>query len=64
MKAIRVAGAVVCLLVGLIWFFQGLGIIRGSMMTGQPRWSAAGLVLLALAVWQLVALLRARGARP
>jgi hypothetical protein len=40
---------VVLLLVGLLWFLQGIGVISGSFMTGQPVWAIIGLVLLVLA---------------
>jgi hypothetical protein len=40
---------VVLLLVGLLWFLQGIGVIKGSFMTGQPVWAIIGLVLLVLA---------------
>ena len=34
--------------IGLIWLGQGLGLIRGSsFMVGDPRWAAAGFVLMA-----------------
>jgi hypothetical protein len=48
-------------LVGLLWIGQGLGAVKGSVMTGQVQWTVIGLVVLALAVWQLVALRRGRG---
>lgn len=38
----RVLG-IVLLLVGLLWVFQGLGIVGGSFMTGQSRWIYIGL---------------------
>jgi hypothetical protein len=34
-------------LVGLIWLGQGIGLIRGSFMTGQAFWAVAGGILLA-----------------
>jgi hypothetical protein len=45
--------AVIAALVGLVWVAQGLGApIGGSFMIGDLRWTAAGLVLVALAgVW-------------
>ena len=38
----RVLGTVL-LLVGLLWVFQGLGIVGGSFMTGQSQWLYIGL---------------------
>jgi hypothetical protein len=45
---------VLCMLVGVVWIGQGVGVIRGSFMTGQIEWSAIGAVLAgvaALALW-------------
>ncbi len=49
---------VVLALVGLLWFLQGIGLIGGSFMTGQPVWAVIGLVLLTLAGRLLVEALR------
>jgi hypothetical protein len=40
----RVLGAVL-VAAGAVWFFQGLGLIHGSFMTGQTRWTAIGVVV-------------------
>ncbi|MGH7876234.1 MAG: hypothetical protein ACRENM_01015 [Candidatus Dormibacteraceae bacterium] len=47
--------AVLLVLVGLIWIGQGVGVIKGSFMTGQSRWAVIGAiaVLLGLAVGAL-----------
>jgi len=37
-------GAVVLILLGLVWLGQGLGYIPGSFMTGQAFWALAGFV--------------------
>jgi hypothetical protein len=39
---IRRAIAVVLLVVGVIWFFQGVGVIHGSFMTGEAFWAVIG----------------------
>jgi len=28
--------------VGLVWFFQGIGVLPGSFMSGQPKWAYIG----------------------
>ncbi|MEP6997378.1 MAG: hypothetical protein ABI900_06995 [Betaproteobacteria bacterium] len=33
---------VVLVLVGTIWFFQGINILPGSFMTGQIQWAVYG----------------------
>lgn len=40
---------VVLALVGMLWFLQGIGVAKGSFMTGEPVWAIIGLVLLVLA---------------
>lgn len=44
---------VVLAAVGAIWFLQGVGVLPGSFMSGDPFWAAVGGVLLALSavVW-------------
>jgi hypothetical protein len=39
---IRRAIAIVLILVGLVWFFQGIGVIEGSFMTGEAIWAVIG----------------------
>ena len=29
-------------LVGIVWFFQGVGLLPGSFMTGQSQWAIYG----------------------
>jgi hypothetical protein len=54
---VTVAGVVLALL-GLLWFLQGIGVVKGSFMTGEPVWAIIGLVLLALAARLLAEALR------
>ena len=44
--AARVA-AILLILIGLLWLGQGLGLIAGSVMTGQAFWAFMGLLCLA-----------------
>ena len=32
----------VLLLVGAVWFLQGIGVLPGSFMTGQSQWAIYG----------------------
>ena len=45
----RILG-IVLLLVGLLWVFQGLGVVGGSFMTGQSQWITIGLATAAVGV--------------
>ena len=38
----KITGIVVAL-VGLLWIFQGLGVVGGSFMTGESQWFYIGL---------------------
>jgi len=44
--AVRVV-AVVALLAGVVFFFQGVGVIPGSFMTGRSEWAVIGAALVA-----------------
>lgn len=36
--------AVFIFLAGLVWFLQGINILPGSYMTGDPSWAVNGMV--------------------
>jgi uncharacterized membrane protein HdeD (DUF308 family) len=46
----RVWGAIVagvlCVLIGALWFLQGVGVVGGSFMSGSKLWLFIGLVVL------------------
>jgi hypothetical protein len=44
--AVRIV-AVVALLAGVVFFFQGIGVIPGSFMTGRGEWAVIGAALVA-----------------
>jgi hypothetical protein len=50
MTARRIAG-VVLLLLGGVWFFQGIGVIGGSFMTDNPTWVLIGAVVALVGVF-------------
>jgi len=43
------------ILVGAVWSLQGIGVLPGSLMTGQAFWAIMGAVLLALGVLLVLA---------
>jgi hypothetical protein len=51
---IRRAIAVVLLVVGGVWFFQGIGLIEGSFMTGEALWAVIGVVCVVAGIALLV----------
>ena len=56
-RAARIV-AVLAVLAGVVFFFQGIGVIPGSFMTGKSEWAVigAGLVVGAAALLWLVGL--------
>ena len=42
MRAALTAVAVVAIAAGVIFFFQGIGVIGGSFMSGSALWAALG----------------------
>jgi hypothetical protein len=40
--------------VGVVWFFQGIGVIEGSFMTGEALWAVIGAFCVAAGVALLV----------
>ena len=51
--ALNVAG-VLLLLMGCVWFLQGINVIPGSYMTGQMRWAFIGGVLFVAGIGLLI----------
>jgi len=47
-------------LIGLIWFLQGINILPGSFMTGQPEWVVNGAITFAVGM-VMVFFARTRG---
>jgi len=35
-------------LIGGVWFFQGIGVIHGSFMTGEVLWAVIGVITIFL----------------
>jgi len=51
---VRLVVGVILVLVGGVWFGQGIGVIHGSFMTGEVLWAVIGVI----AVFFGVSLLR------
>jgi len=49
-----------CVLVGCVWFLQGINVLPGSFMTGQTRWAVYGALLVAAGIGLFVAAARRR----
>jgi len=46
MRGILVGIGIVLILLGGLWILQGVGILGGSVMTGQTFWAIVGVILL------------------
>jgi hypothetical protein len=47
-KPLRIALGVVAIIIGVVWFFQGIGRLAGSPMTGVGFWAWAGAALIVI----------------
>lgn len=54
MRPTRLVVGVLLCVVGGVWFTQGIGVLKGSFMTGQVFWTVVGVILLALGVRMIV----------
>jgi hypothetical protein len=55
-----IVGVLMCV-VGGVWFFQGIGVLKGSFMTGQGFWTVVGVILFGVGLRMI---LRARHDTP
>jgi hypothetical protein len=46
-------GGIILFALGVVWLFQGIGMLPGSFMTGQTRWAVIGAMcaLIGLRMW-------------
>ena len=57
--ALNVVGTL-CVLMGGVWFLQGMNVLPGSFMTGQTKWAVYGGVLLLVGAAVLISVNRRR----
>jgi hypothetical protein len=58
MRVIKGVVGVVLVLAGLVWIGQGLNMIKGSFMTGDPWYALLGLVVGLVGLWLLWSMAR------
>ena len=51
----------ILVVIGLIWFFQGIGVLGGSVMSGVVLWAVIGPIV---AIAGVVLILRGRRGKP
>jgi hypothetical protein len=44
MRTRLIVGVLMCV-VGGVWFLQGIGVLKGSFMTGEGFWTLIGVIL-------------------
>jgi hypothetical protein len=49
---------VLLLIVGVIWFVQGIGVLHGSFMSGTAFWAIMGVLVAVFAAYLIVSGLR------
>jgi hypothetical protein len=54
MKIILTIIGILLMIMGGIWFFQGINVLPGSFMTGQIRWAIYGGIAVVLGVVLIV----------
>jgi protein-S-isoprenylcysteine O-methyltransferase Ste14 len=45
---------VLLVLLGTVWILQGMNVLLGSFMSGQPRWAVRGAILVVVGIAGLV----------
>ena len=54
MKTILTIIGIVLIVLGAVWFLQGIGVLPGSFMTGQIQWAVYGAIAVVAGVVTLV----------
>jgi hypothetical protein len=60
MKSTLIVVGALLVLIGAIWFLQGINVLPGSFMTGQTQWAIYGGISFAVGIALLVAAKRRR----
>lgn len=48
MRIVFTIGGALFVLTGVVWFFQGIGMLPGSFMTGDRQWAVIGAIAMVL----------------
>jgi hypothetical protein len=56
--------AVLMILVGGVWFLQGINVIGGSVMTGQSQWTLIGGIVFVIGIASLIFANRKKASPP
>jgi hypothetical protein len=61
MKTLLSIVGIILILIGGVWFLQGINVIGGSVMTGQSQWAVIGSIAAVVGIGLLVFVNRRRG---
>ena len=50
MRTALIVVGILLMLVGIVWFFQGINVLPGSFMTGQTQWAVYGAIAFLIGV--------------
>lgn len=50
MRTALIVVGILLMLVGIVWFFQGIDLLPGSFMTGQSQWAVYGAIAFLIGV--------------
>ncbi len=64
MKVILMIVGVLLILIGIVWFLQGINVLPGSFMSGQIQFAIAGIVAAIVGTGLIVYSRRQKGAPP
>lgn len=54
MKTLLTTVGAILMLMGTVWFFQGINVLPGSFMSGQTRWAVNGVIAIAVGLLLIV----------
>jgi hypothetical protein len=60
MHWVMLVAGIVLDLIGIVWLLQGINLLPGSFMTGQPFWAGAGIVAMIVGMVLVVLAMRRR----
>jgi len=59
-RILRTVAGILCILVGCVWILQGINVLPGSFMSGQPKWAVYGGLLAIVGIAVLISANRRR----
>lgn len=60
MKTLLITVGAILILMGTVWFLQGINVLPGSFMSGQTRWAVNGIIAIVVGVVLVFASRRAK----